>query len=367
MNLTRRQLLAAAAALGLAGCAPATTARTAPPAAPIDGPGALIDWIAAQPDRASVLLDDGRGTTVEHLSGRPRPIGSAGKVVHLVAYAQAVAAGRLDPATPVTVAEWERWYVPGHDGGAHPAALQALGVTPGGTVRWDDVAAAMIDFSDNAAPDLLRATLGDAALVDAAASAGWTAPDLPNYAGEVLISDEPVPGDRRAAALAAARAYADDPAQRAAYAQAAGARTATPEPTGGSDPAIEAALRWWDDAPAGTATQLAGLHRAAATDGLGVDVSSVVRRHLERVLADKLPGGVVGAGQKGGSLPGLLTNAFTLRRADGTVAVSVVSLSGMPWTAYQEALTSGAVQLLSQQALLDDTLRERLRTAVGAR
>ncbi|HZG88677.1 MAG TPA: hypothetical protein VEZ42_00540, partial [Pseudonocardia sp.] len=154
-----------------------------------------------------------------------------------------------------------------------------------------------------------------------------------------------------------------DPARRAAFAETL---AQAGDPSAGLDEdTIGSILRWWDGSPAATVQDLAGLHRAAATDALGPDVSATVRRHLERVLADRLPDGVVGAGQKGGNYAGLITNAVTLRRADGTLGVSVLSLSGMDWQAYQEASTSGAPLVLSQQALLDAGLRDRLRAAVG--
>ncbi|HZG90033.1 MAG TPA: serine hydrolase, partial [Pseudonocardia sp.] len=206
MFLSRRRLLGLTAALGVtAACAPqapAATLAAAPPPRPLDGPDALVDWIAAQPDRASLLVDDGRGTVVEHLTDQPRPVASALKVVHLVAYAQAVAAGRLDPDGPVPVADWDAWHVPGSVPDTHPTAQQALGAAPGGTVTWDGIAAVMIDLSDNAAADLLRAELGDDALRAAAAATGWSPVDLPCFAGEVLVFDAVPPGtDRRVAAL----------------------------------------------------------------------------------------------------------------------------------------------------------------------
>ena len=370
MELSRRRLLGAAALLGVASCAPADIEAPATPVRPLDGPEPLLDWIAAHRDHASVLVDDGRGTVIDHLGGHPRPIASASKVSHLAAYARAVVAGQLDPGAQVPVAEWERWYVPGTDGGANPAAVQSLGVGPRDSVRWDDLMAVMVAFSDSAAPDLLRATLGDAPLVDAAVAGGWTEPDLPSFGGESLLAlglgaqDPPPAGpERRAAALAALRSYAADPAQRAAVAEQTAAPTASEQPAQpGAE--IDRLLAWFDGGPAGTAAQLAGLHRAAATDGLGPDVSAIVREHLERPLADRLPAGVLGAGQKGGSLPGLISNAVTLRRADGSVGVAVVSLSAMPWQAYQEALASGAPVVLSQQVLLDEALLARLRAVV---
>jgi beta-lactamase class A len=386
MTLSRRQLIVLTALLALGtACTPAppSPSPTAPaPDRPIDSADALVAWIAAHPAAASVLVDDGRGRRVTHLADRPRPLASAAKVVHLTAYAQAVVAGRLDPDARVSVAEWERWYVPGTDGFAHRQALQVLGAGPDDTVRWDDLVAVMIAASDSAVPDLLRETLGDDALVAAAAAGGWTAPDLPSFGGEGLLTPgvftadpPPGPADRRAATVAALRRYAGDPAWRAAVAQQAAALEAAaqdpaaqnPTVSPAADPALDRLMEWCDGGPAGTVAQLAGMHRAAATDGFGAEVAAIVRGHLERPLADRLPPGVLGAGQKGGSLPGILTNAVTIRRADGTVGVAVVALSGMPLPAYQQALTAGAPLLLSQQVLLDDALLTRLGAAVGAR
>ena len=393
MTVSRRRLLGATALLALGtACAPALPPPTSPPPTspppapprPIDGADALVDWIAAHPEAASVLVDDGRGRLITHLADRPRPLASAGKVVHLTAYAQAVVAGRLNPDTRVPVAEWERWYVPGTDGFAHRQALQALGVGADDAVRWDDLAAVMIAVSDSAAPDLLRETLGDNALVAAATAGGWTAPDLPSFGGEGLLAPgvfttdpPPAPANRRAATVASLRRFAGDPgwratvAQQAAAFEAAAQGAATQDPAtqdpATQDPALDRLLEWSDGGPAGTVTQLAGMHRAAATDGFGPETSAIVRAHLERPLADRLPPGVLGAGQKGGNLPGIITNAVTLRRADGTLGVAVVALSGMPMPAYLEALASGAPVLLTQQALLDDDLLARLGVAVGVR
>ncbi|WP_433555618.1 serine hydrolase [Pseudonocardia xinjiangensis] len=245
MTLSRRQLIVTTALLAVGtACTAAPPATTTPvQPRPIDSADALVDWIAAHPGAASVLVDDGRGRRVAHLADRSRPLASAAKVVHLTAYAQAVVAGRLDPDARVSVAEWERWYVPGTDGSAHRRALQMLGVGPDDTVRWDDLVAVMTAASDSAVPDLLRETLGDAALVAAATAGGWTAPDLPSFGGEGLLtpgafSDDlpPGPADRRAAAVAALRRYAGDPAWRAAVAQRAAAIEAAAQ-----DPAAQAA------------------------------------------------------------------------------------------------------------------------------
>ncbi|GAA3240329.1 hypothetical protein GCM10017691_42300 [Pseudonocardia petroleophila] len=367
MTLTRRRLLGGTALLAVA--AACGSPAPAPAAGPVDGPEALVDWIAAHPDHASVLVDDGRGAAFAHLADRPRPIASSVKVTHLAAYALAVEAGRIDPAGPVAVAGWERWYLPGSDADAHPRALAALG-TPD-TVTWDDVVASMIDYSDNAAADLVLATLGPDALTAAAGAGGWDGLDVPHIVGEALWVLQPdAGGDRRSRAAELGRAYADgDPAARALGAVYSGG----PLPGGGGGDGVAAPVpedTWnavvglWDGAWAGTATQLAALHRAVATDALGPLASGIARRHLERAVADRLPPGVLGLGQKGGSLPGVLSYAATIRRDDGTVGVSVLALSGLPQQAHQEIEASGAL-LLGQRVLVDDAVRDRLAAAVA--
>src|SRR6185436_10684787 len=99
------------------------------------------------------------------------PLGSTEKILVLAAYAREVAAGRLTPAESLTVADWESYYLPQTDGGAHLGALQQLGIAtdpngfavdPSATATLDDLARAMTTFSDNAATDFLDHRLGAA-------------------------------------------------------------------------------------------------------------------------------------------------------------------------------------------------------------
>ena len=102
----------------------------------------------------------------------PLPLASTVKIVVLAAYAQAVAEGSLNPDEEVSVRDWEAYYLPFTDGGAHPSVLESLGIASDELgfaeedvgVRLDDVASAMIVQSDNAATDYLMNRLGDAAL-----------------------------------------------------------------------------------------------------------------------------------------------------------------------------------------------------------
>ena len=104
-----------------------------------------------------------------HYADRPMPLASTVKISILAAYADAVASGDLDPAERVTLAEWERYHLPGVNGGAHIAALGNLNIAhnadgfavdSSATVSLDDLAHAMIRYSDNAAPDYFVGRLG---------------------------------------------------------------------------------------------------------------------------------------------------------------------------------------------------------------
>lgn len=295
-----------------------------------------------------MLVDDGRGAQLERRADTARPVASAVKVVHLAAYARAVAAGRIDPTAPVPVREWERWYLPYTDGGAHPAALELLDATAESTVTWDQLVQAMIVSSDNAAPDLLRAELGDAALADAAAAAGWSPLDVPDFLGEMLLVTVPdrAGEPRREVAQRLAREFVDGGPIRGIALEQAAVKLADDD----------AVYRWAAGTHAATVRQLAGLHLSAATGRLdSPDVSDLVRGYLERLLADRLPPGALGAGTKGGSLPGVLSYAVTLRRGDGSVGVAAISLDGLtPDT--DEAFGQGAVGTLAGRLLQEPIL-----------
>jgi beta-lactamase class A len=95
------------------------------------------------------------------------PLASVRKVVTLGGYAAAVESGVCDPGEPVALADVERWYWPGTDGGAHQRARDwwvergTFQPEREGTVRLREVALAMICFSDNAAADYLLDRIGE--------------------------------------------------------------------------------------------------------------------------------------------------------------------------------------------------------------
>ncbi len=335
----------------------------APAPSGVDTVRAWIGYVAAHRGDVSLTIDDGRGARVVLRPGQQQPLASAAKVVHLAAYGRAVAEGRVRAADQVRVDEWERWYLPGTDGGAHPKALDRAGVRNDGvraldpqrSVPLDTVVASMIQESDNAAADLLRDRLGDEALSRAAADGGWIDVDLPSFLGATLALVAPelapasVPRAQRAAAeLALARRFATDPTLRTEL---------STRPL----PPIEVQQRWADETTTGSANQLNALHRAIATGALGPG-TDVARRHLEWQEAS-LPG-VVGVGFKGGSLPGVLTEAFTVRREDGSTATGILLVRRMPAADWVEALTSFAHQQMLLAAMTDPAVMTQLKCSV---
>lgn len=335
----------------------------APVPSGVDTAQAWTGYVAAHRGDVSLAVDDGRGARVVLRPGEQQPLASTAKVVHLAAYGRAVAEGRARADDQVRIGEWERWYLPGSDGGAHPKALDRAGVPNDGvraldpqrTVPLDTVVASMIQESDNAAADLLRDRLGDEALSQAAADGGWIGVDLPSFLGAtlVLVAPELAPvsvprAERAAAELALARRFATDPALRTEL-------SARPLPP------IEVQQRWADETATGSANQLAALHRAIATGAFGPGADAA-RRHLEWQKAS-LPS-VVGVGFKGGSLPGVLTEAFTLRREDGSTATGILLVRRMPATDWVEALTSFAHQQMLVAAMTDPAVMAQLKFSV---
>lgn len=130
----------------------------------------MLDYLKAHPDDFSLVVrSTGEEAEVAHLPAEPSPLASTKKIVVLAAYAREVSGGGLDLEEEVPVAEWERYYVPNTDGGAHSAAMKELGIPTGedgaasdqrATATLDEMAEAMISVSDNAATDYLIGRLG---------------------------------------------------------------------------------------------------------------------------------------------------------------------------------------------------------------
>ncbi len=315
-----------------------------------------IGLIDQAPDTVGLVIDDGRGRTVEHRADQEQVLASAIKVVHLAAYAQAVANGSIDPNEQVSLSDWERWYVPNTDGNAHPNALNRLGIAntgtnatdPSATVRIDDMVSAMIQESDNSVPDYLRYRLGDRALVDAADTGGWENFEVPSLVADILSVFDPAlaSADR----WETAQKWAFDPQFRAQVEAAVQLPTYEDQAT-----RVQSSFR------GASAEKLNGMYRAF-TDGTYGDASDTILRQLEWQPAGD---SVRGIGFKGGSLPGVLTQGFELRRNDGTVATAVWLIDGLPADRFDQAMAGfGVQQQLILEAMQSSDVLDRIACVV---
>ncbi|MFZ2527950.1 MAG: serine hydrolase [Rhodococcus sp. (in: high G+C Gram-positive bacteria)] len=322
-------------------------ACTEPGPPDVTTPDGWLGYLAAHPDTTSYLIDDGRGTRIDHDADTDRSLASAVKVVHLAAYARAVAQGTMDPNEQVAVEEWERWYLPGTDGGAHEAAVARLGGGP--TVTLDGIVSAMIQESDNAAPDYLRARLGDDALGEAATAGGWTDFEPPTLLGSFVIALDPESAGSDPWEVA--RRYADDPAFRDTI-----RASVTPDNPAFTEPALLEQIR--TTGGLGSAADLTAVHRSISDGSFGAG-ADIARNHLEWQPAPDIPD-VAGIGFKGGALPAVVTDALTVRFDDGTIASGVLLVSGMSDEDHAAALATYAWQPLIIGALTDPEIADTL-------
>lgn len=120
------------------------------------------------------------------------PLASVSKLIHLVAYAEAAAAGQIDPTSIVTVEEIERYYLPNYDLGAHNRALDELEdqerlLANPTRMQLEDVPWMMTRFSSNAATDYLHMLLGQARIEQTAVSLNLTQQTAPcTWVGQFL-------------------------------------------------------------------------------------------------------------------------------------------------------------------------------------
>ena len=319
---------------------------------------------------------------------RPMPLASTIKIVVLAAYAHEVAAGRLDPQEPVSLGEWDSFYFPVVDEGAHADSLAELGfatdelgfaVDPAATVPLDQIVRMMIKHSDNAAPDLLLARIGEDAVRATIAAAGLVSQDEPlPLTGFFLLAanheDGPLtparlqllkrmtPGQRKARILELEALYLD-PAWKTAE------------------------LTWWATAPEPSRQLIArtvdALFPKANANGyarimagvvtgtfLSSEISAIMRPHLEWPMDDPQIGEVFQSfGTKGGNIEGIVTEAswYVPRIGDfaGKPRVTVLFFHNLPLRSYDALLTSFAQQLFQILVGIDRSFAEQVEVALA--
>ncbi|GAA2084799.1 serine hydrolase [Actinomadura alba] len=381
IRMNRRTALLGVSGMAISAVVTGRTAHSASAAAPAPAPArgdaALRDFLAfLSGHRANAGLvsyavgRDGLPLTdrpyVWHRAGALFPVASAVKTLHLDAYA---AARRIGPRQRVRLGDWEAYLLPGTDGGAHERALTALGLAvkdgraadPNATVPFDDVVATMIEHSDNAAADFVRHRVGPDALVAAARKAsGMRISPVPSLLGQMLVafaSDSPyrgMDGLRRLAALPAARRYELAGIQERRHLAGAAAPMTVP--------GLEEQSAW-AETTYGMAPRLLAALLAGALTGRG-EQAALVRRHLEwpMRLGGTLPDGLIRLGGKGGSFPGVLSDATYTVAADGTRRVTALTLRRLAVSDWISLMTSFAhqqmiVRMGTDPAFVDEVAR----------
>lgn len=292
----------------------------------------------------------------------PMPLASVAKLITLVAYAEAIAKGTLQPGERVSLTELERYYLPNFDLGAHRQAINELRengrlISPDDdpAVTLQDVAWMMIRHSSNAAADYLHLRLGRQQIEETAIALGLNnAPARHSapctFLGQFLMQanhSRAGIGDR--AALAAFAETGPDGA--AAY----GAGVAQLADTYINDDAFRVAEQEWRAAarrpsidtqryfagrlaPQGTAGTYAALMSRLAQNGLSnADSSYQARLILEwpnqfeanQELFSNI-------GYKNGALAGVLNSAYyAYRWGDGAPVIVVLFFRDIPQQTYR--------------------------------
>ena len=256
----------------------------------------------------------------------PMPLASVVKLIDLVAYAEAVAAGQLNPTDTVTLDELEGYYLPNLDLNAHNNAianLESNGRVFGdpATILLDEVPGMMIEYSSNAATDYLHMLLGQTVIEETAVNLNLTSQTAPcPWSGQFLAM-----GNHTRALESdqiAIQNYINDPASYGHdvmllteafssdldfHQTAIDWRRETRRPNGQTQ-------RFFSDNlnAQGSARDYANLMARIALNGLSNgDSSFIARRYLEwpmRFTANQEL--FSNLGYKGGTLPGVLTTVY---------------------------------------------------------
>ena len=336
-----------------------------------------------------VAYQVGRETEVIYWNAdTPMPLASVAKVITLVAYVEAVAAGELNPQEIVPLAELERFYLPNFDLGAHQRALaelraegRLLSPDDNPAVPLSEVPWMMIRHSSNAAADYLHLRLGQARIEDTARALGLDNPagshSAPcTFLGQFLL----MANHTRALAndAAALVAYFDDEAAYGrdvalladAYTGQAEFRAAevawrerNRRPSIDTQRTFAARL-----APRGTPRAYAALMALLAGNGLSnADSSFQARRYLEwpNQFENNLEWGS-NIGYKNGALPGVLTTVYYAYRWDDPAAIVVALFyRDLPQDTYRRWRNDLPHDELARWLLADPAAIPALAAAIG--
>lgn len=339
----------------------------------------VLDYIALHKDHISLVAfdvgDEANGIFLN--ADTLRPLGSTVELQLLLGYNALVARGELSPDAPVSVAEWERYWLPRTDGGSHEYSLQALeargailGEGANRNVRLGDLVEMMARYNDDAAADHLMRKLGRAR-VDALPTQLGMPEEEPAWplSGQILswqnteLSVPPAELLKRYSAL-----------DRGSYASTAwqlSAALETPARSAAERARLEddgLTLRLSEQAELARTTSPRGRARAYAELMAKVAKSEVEGAELARgALAwplqnPELKEQFESVGTKPGSLPGLLTSAYyATPKGKDKVRVLALFLDQLPIAVWLQLMQKFLHQRFELRLLSDDAFFEQVK------
>lgn len=301
----------------------------------------------------------------------PMPLASVVKIVYLVAYVEAVAAGELDPTSYVPVADLDAFWQPGLDLGAHQRALaeldaQGLLLKNPDQVRLEDVPWMMMRFSSNTAMDYLHMLLGAKRIEETAVSLNLTTQTAPcPFLGQFLAMSNIT--RQKDSDYEALLAYLENPES---YGQEAMLLTDTFV----NDPEFRDAQNDWRRQqkrpsvsiqrfftenlnPQASAGDYAGLMAQIAQNGLShPDSSFLARRYLEwPMIFDDNQELFSNLGFKNGTMPGVLNIVYyAYPQGETTPVVVVLFFRDLPNNTYREWRNNLTHDEFARWLLIDD-------------
>jgi beta-lactamase class A len=357
-------IVALASLLGACAAPAATGPSAAEPSisgGSLKTPEELLAWIDAHPRYVGcAAFEPGHEAEGLYLHADERfALASTRKVLILGAYAEAVASGALRADELISLGDIERWYWRGTDGGAHPHALddwRARGRVAGDAVILDDVAWAMMRWSDNAAADYLLARVGGIEPVLAFARKMGMTHQEPGG---------PILGEFIAWSSLAERDWTSmSPADRALRADRFARETNPTAYQFGSLVTPQSQRGYAAANPGGTPREWAALMARLATgDGLAPGALGVVRRSLEwpLVVFPNNRATYTRFGAKGGSLVGVITDATYRAQGDGPVFAAALFFRDVPADAERAFRMDFTHQAFVKRLALDAAFRATVR------
>ncbi len=303
------------------------------------------------------------------------PLASVTKIINLVAYANAVEEGSIDPSSWVPISEIESAYLPGSDLGAHRASLAEM--DDKGLITEDDPSIPMeqspwmmMRHSSNAASDYLQMLIGQDVIENTIRELEMLTHTAPcPFIGQFLaISNHTRPENEREAI----ESYLDEPER---YGQEVMQLTEAFM----TNPDFRSGEGYWR-APISSqrdfaeqlnskasARDYAELMAMISKNEIGSDfVNILVRRAIEWPMIYPVNQSLFSSvGYKNGSLPGVLNTAYYgTRLEDGAQVVVVLLYHDLPMQLYRQWRRSLPQDEFARWILSDPNALEMVRSWV---